>query len=148
MAKGGGLGLPSALRKKSQQLPPPIHPIDESEPLDVAKIDTEVKMKATFPGEGEKTETPEGAMATLTKAILVLPTLIHHATQSHKKFPTDPTGAGKMTYGGDWVHPVESKVDGYGGKLDALLYNVTPWVYITMWTILTVMYFVVPGGSA
>ena len=133
-------GSAKAPRKKSQSLPPPIHPINEVEPLDVSSPHTEAKEEGG--GKKKEEEGEESAMATLTKAILILPTLIHHATQSHKKHPTDPMGEGKMSYDGDWVHRKEEKVFGYHETLDSLLYNITPWIYITLWSVLVVMYFV------
>lgn len=47
----------------------------------------------------------DSEMTTLTKAVLVLPTLMHHATQSKEAFPSDPWGEGKMSYKGDCESP-------------------------------------------
>jgi len=84
----------------------------------------------------------DSEMTTLTKAVLVLPTLMHHATQSKEAFPSDPWGEGKMSYKGDWTTPEEARLGKTDRKINNFLYKFAPWMYLIVWLVLVLAYFV------
>ena len=85
-------------------------------------------------------------MGLLTKAVLLLPGLVHHASQSHEAAPTNPWGTDKMKYTGDWMTAKERKLKELNRKVDKVLWMVIPPVYIFLWVCIIAGYFANPAN--
>jgi len=96
---------------------------------------------AQAPGREAIDRTVNDPISLLTKAILTLPPLFHHAVQSTMDKPTDPSGAGKIS-GDDWTLPVEAKTENKADFINHWMRVLTPWAYIVLWVTLALLYFV------
>jgi len=81
----------------------------------------------------------------LTKAMLVLPGLIHHAVQSTLPFPSHPEGFGKSSYKADWMTPTERALGVRNTKINEFLHWAVPPTYLFVWIVLFFAYFTGPS---
>jgi len=102
---------------------------------------TEVNpLSPSSPTRGKPADEP---LTLLTKAVIVLPSLIHHAVQSTLPAPTHPEGFGKSNYAPDWTTERERKLKALNKKVDEILYYSIPPTYAFFWMILVIAYFAV-----
>lgn len=76
----------------------------------------------------------------LAKAVLLLPSLVHYATQSTVPKPTHPFGDGAMG-GPDWIRPEDKELLEQSGRIDKRLSSWLFPAYGVIWVVLISMYF-------
>lgn len=85
---------------------------------------------------------PSSPTELMTRAVLSLPALIHHAVQSTHGKPTHPSGQGAMG-GTDWIDPKDKQLLDRSQKIDDRLSLVLQFAYFAMWFALFMIYFIV-----
>jgi len=135
-----------AKRALEEQLPggaqQPAAPADVSlslttgEPLGVGKP----AAGKPFAGEPPAGSSPPAEpVSLLTRAVLALPALMHHASQSTLPKPTDPNGEGSMG-GSDWIHAEDKALVRKSAKIDAWMALMLPPLYILLASLLLGLY--------
>ena len=82
---------------------------------------------------------PDEPVSLLTRAVLALPALMHHASQSTLPKPTDPNGEGSMG-GSDWIHAEDKALVRKSAKIDAWMALMLPPLYILLTSLLLGLY--------
>ena len=82
---------------------------------------------------------PDEPVSLLTRAVLALPALMHHASQSTLPKPTDPNGEGSMG-GSDWIRAEDKALVRKSAKIDAWMALMLPPLYILLASLLLGLY--------
>ena len=82
---------------------------------------------------------PAEPVSLLTRAVLALPALMHHASQSTLPKPTDPNGEGSMG-GSDWIRAEDKALVRKSAKIDAWMALMLPPRYILLTSLLLGLY--------
>ena len=86
---------------------------------------------------------PAEPVSLLTRAVLALPALMHHASQSTLPKPTHPHGEGTMA-GSDWVRAEDRALLCRSAKIDTRMALLLPPLYVLLTSILLGLYW---GGA-
>ena len=82
---------------------------------------------------------PAEPVSLLTRAVLALPALMHHASQSTLPKPTHPHGEGTMA-GSDWVRAEDRALLCRSAKIDTRMALLLPPLYVLLTSILLGLY--------
>ena len=107
-------------------------------PQPAASADVSLSLSTGEPlGAGK--EPPAEPVSLLTRAVLALPALMHHASQSTLPKPTDPNGEGSMA-GSDWIRAEDKALVRKSAKIDAWMALMLPPLYILLASLLLGLY--------
>ena len=124
-----------AKRALEEQLPGGAH-------QPVAPADVSLTLSTGEPlgaGKEQVGSPPAEPVSLLTRAVLALPALIHHASQSTLPKPTHPHGEGSMG-GSDWICAEDKALVRKSAKIDAWMALMLPPLYILLTSLLLGLY--------
>jgi len=124
-----------AKRALEEQLPGGAH-------QPVAPADVSLSLSTGEPlgaGKEQVGSPPAEPVSLLTRAVLALPALIHHASQSTLPKPTHPHGEGSMG-GSDWICAEDKALVRKSAKIDTWMALMLPPLYILLTSLLLGLY--------